>query len=218
MVIHPPFDDQKHRSLPTYEKKEVSNIIGINLSGKRIILSVSRLVKRKGIDLAIRGLNKYLTTNPSWIYLIAGSGPEDKYIKSLVTPELKDRIIFLGQIDNRLKRSLFKLSEIFILPVHSDQGKDIEGFGISYIEASFHKNLVIGGMSGGATEAVRERHSGFLLDFDQFENVGTISEILLSLDDEDIENYGERGEEYVLKNFSSEVTRKKIERILRFAN
>lgn len=132
-----------------------------------IFTTVSRLVYRKGIDIAIRIVSDLAKKNGKIRYYIGGSGNERENLEALVKQlNAEEYIFFLGGIDNDKKYQLLRDSDFFILPNHSAGNNDFEGFGISFIEASFFGNIIIGGNHGGVKEAVSDQETGFLFDFD----------------------------------------------------
>lgn len=175
-VIHPPFDKVQYGGL------NIKTGFGIDLSGKKVISTVCRLVKRKGIDLAIEAAQKVLINNPDWVYLIAGTGTEYSALNQLVVQlDLQNQILFLGAITHEQKYLLLEKSEVFIMPNHTIEQNDFEGFGISFVEAQYFRNAVIGGKSGGVIESVADTKSGFLIDFEKGDVIKSIESKLTLL-------------------------------------
>ena len=79
-VIYPPVDTQRFR--PDIDGTEV--IARHGLQGKRVILTVSRLVRRKGIDTVIRALPGIIEVVPDVAYVIVGDGPDRERLENLV--------------------------------------------------------------------------------------------------------------------------------------
>ncbi|MDP4251704.1 MAG: glycosyltransferase family 4 protein [Bacteroidota bacterium] len=165
-----------------------------------IFATVARLVRRKGIDLAIRMVCELAKSNREIRYYIAGTGEEDIKLKALVK-ELKGEefIFFLGDISNEEKYALLEASDIFLFSNHSSGNNDFEGFGISCIEASFFGNVIIGGHHGGVKEAVLEGKTGFLFDFDDPQSLEeALATIKKCIDDPElIERIKMQGNKYV---------------------
>ncbi|MEA5596127.1 glycosyltransferase family 4 protein [Rivularia sp. UHCC 0363] len=144
-----------------------------------VISTVCRLVKRKGIHFAIEAFLQLDLdeTYKNVYFLIAGDGSEKQYLDNLASKK-KDKIFFLGAVTDGQKKNLLLRSSIFIMPNYSVNGTDFEGFGISFTEAAYLGNFVIGGNSGGAIEAVRLCPQGVLVDTDTEEPVPSITEAL----------------------------------------
>lgn len=141
------------------------NIQGLVRNGK-IILSVSRLVERKGIDTVLRSLPYVWEVDQTIKYIIVGEGPDKQRLQSIVkneiVSELQKNVIFTGEISSANLNNYYQKADIFILLPRDIQG-DIEGFGMVYLEAGLYKLPVIATNSGGVAEAVKANETGILL-------------------------------------------------------
>ncbi len=143
-----------------------------------VFVTISRLVERKGIDIAIRIVHK-LAKKYKVKYFIGGVGAEEKALEKLISDlGARDYIFLLGSVTDQEKYRLLQDSDIYILPTNSAHKSDFEGFGISFIEASLFGKVVVGGNHGGVSEAVVDGCTGFLLDFDNPGAVDSAIEIL----------------------------------------
>lgn len=150
------------------------------------ILSMARLVKRKGIDTVLSALDilkkdGILSPRQSLLYTIAGDGPEraalEKIAESVACPFVT--ITFLGNVsDAMMKRKLYETCDIFVLPIRNGSNGDVEGFGMVYLEANVHKKPVIGTDVGGVREAIQNGYSGIIIPPDTPE---TLAKTLISL-------------------------------------
>lgn len=175
-VVPPLLDVQAISQIKLIEKGVVEDRLNIR-KNSRWVFTVCRLVFRKGVDRSIKALIEIMREKEDIVYLIAGKGDEEDALRALVPDHLTNRVLFLGSISEQLKFSLLFHSEIVMMP-NRGSGNDVEGFGISFIEASFMKNWVIGGDSGGVPEAVRIDLNGYLMG-----NGGTIEELVGMLKD-----------------------------------
>lgn len=201
MILYPGIDVAL---LGNYTGIENNILISPKKQGEIFFSTVSRLVKRKGIDLGIRMVSELEKANLSVRYYIAGSGEEENALKSLVKQLNADRfIIFLGDISNENKYALLETSDIFLFPNHSAGNNDFEGFGISCIEASFFGNIIIGGNHGGVKEAVLDKETGFLFDFDDPASINqAVNVIKASIENPELrEKIKRQGIEYVRSNY-----------------
>ncbi len=149
-IIYPPV-----RRLVS-DQATVSEIIKkYSLSNKIILLTVSRLVKRKAIDLVINSVLKIKDDFSNIIYVVIGDGPERENLEKLAT-RCQSSVIFTGSnLSNKDLAAWYELSDIFILtPI--DDPVDVEGFGIVYLEAQQFGKPVIARAVGGVPEAVGE--------------------------------------------------------------
>ena len=135
------------------------------LEGKRMILSVGRLVTRKGIDNAIRAVGKLAPEMPELRYLIVGDGENRAELEQIIREEGLSRIVTLvGKTSDEDLLGYLRTCELFVLPNRTMPNGDTEGFGLVFREANACNKPVIGGRAGGVVEAVVEGVSGLLVD------------------------------------------------------
>ncbi|WP_168122145.1 glycosyltransferase family 4 protein [Paenibacillus sp. HB172176] len=137
-----------------------------SIEGRYNILSVGRLVERKGYDRVIEALHELVKVIPNVMYIIAGDGPERKRLQQLASDEgVSDYVTFLGAIESKhALNSIYNLCDQFIMVCRQLESGDAEGFGIVYLEAASTGLPVIAGKSGGASEAVLHEETGLLVD------------------------------------------------------
>ena len=172
--------------------------------GELIFSTVSRLVKRKGIDIAIRIVYELAKSGKDLRYYIGGTGVEEGRLKALVKElDAEKYIYFLGEIEHTEKYKLLEVSDFILTPNHSAINSDFEGFGISCIEASFFGNVIIAGNHGGVKEAVLDGETGFLFDFDNKESIGRAVMIIRNcIENPQLrEHITKRGIEYVRSTY-----------------
>lgn len=136
------------------------------LEGKYVILSVGRLVTRKGQDRVIAAMPEILGQIPNAVYLVVGDGPDRKRLEQLAKDNgVEDAVIFAGSVSGSERLNAFyNLGDQFIMACRQLTKGDAEGFGIVYLEAASAGIPVIAGRSGGATEAVLDEVTGLLAD------------------------------------------------------
>ena len=171
-----------------------------NLECKTIILSLGRLVKRKGVDRTIEALIKMPEEeSKNLIYFIAGAGPRESYLKQLVPLRFAKKIIFIGKLSEDEKWAWLRLCDIFIMPSRDIAG-DFEGFGIVYLEANLCGKPVIAGNSGGIKDAVVHEVNGLMVDPESVEDIGAA--IVRLLKDPGLrQKLGEQGKRRAMKEF-----------------
>ena len=157
------------------------------LDGKKIVLTLARIVERKGHDIVIKAMPKVISKVPGAIYMIAGNG-SNKIITDLHRLihqlKLEDHVIFIGYVNDEDLIKYYNLCDVYIMVsrVLEDEG-DIEGFGISYLEANACEKPVIGGNSGGIPDAIVDGKTGFLVNpYDENEVADTIIMLLTNPD------------------------------------
>jgi phosphatidyl-myo-inositol dimannoside synthase len=129
-----------------------------------VLVTVARLVSRKGHSRVIRTLAKLRSDVPPFKYVIVGRGPLETELRALtVELNLQDRVIFAGFVaDNQLNHH-YNLADVVVMPNTGEDG-DVEGFGMVFLEANAAGKPVIGGRSGGTAEAILDKETGFLVD------------------------------------------------------
>lgn len=162
MVKIAPGIDTEHFS--PVDSTELKTSLG--LSGKRVIVSVGRLVHRKGQDKLIESMPSIIQEIPNAHLLLVGEGPYRKHLTELVRKHnLEDFVTFIGRIQFAQLPSYICCGEIFAMPSRSRfAGLEVEGLGIVYLEASACGLPVIAGASGGAPDAVIDGVTGVVVD------------------------------------------------------
>jgi colanic acid/amylovoran biosynthesis glycosyltransferase len=158
------------------EKSIIIHRIGIDfkkfiLSERKIrskepiqILTIARLVEKKGHKYAIKAINKILQKHNNIQYIIAGDGPLGDELESLVSEfGIENYIKFLGPINQNECLKLYQEANIFILPSVTSDNEDQEGTPVVLMEAQAMGLPVISTFHSGIPEVVVEGKSGFLV-------------------------------------------------------
>lgn len=169
-----------------------------DLEDKTVLLSVGRLVKRKGFDKVVEVMSDVNKAVPNLKYVLAGKGPDEDYIKKC--QKVGADILYLDNLPEEEKWAWLALCDIFIMPSRNING-DFEGFGIVYLEANLAGKPVIGGNSGGVADAIRGAYSGILVDS---ENAESIKEAIISLatNKELCQKLGAQGQRRAIEEFN----------------
>ncbi len=152
-----------HPILPRFEKGEPEDIrakFGFGLDDF-VVLSLGRLVKRKGVELLIQAISKI--SDPKVKLLIVGKGPErETYEKLVADLNVGNRVIFAGKAP--VLAPYYQACDVYSLVsyVIEEEG-DVEGFGIVLLEAQSYKKPVIGSQSGGIPETFIDGKTGILV-------------------------------------------------------
>ncbi|MFA6306419.1 MAG: glycosyltransferase family 4 protein [Patescibacteria group bacterium] len=188
-----------------------------NLTDKIILLSVGRLVKRKGFDKVIEALPEALRQAPNLIYIILGGGAELKNLKFQISNlGLEKQVIIINQATDKERDNWYNASDIFIMPSRNING-DFEGFGLVYLEANLAGKPVIAGKSGGVGDAVIAGLNGLLVDPEDTEQIASAI-IKLARDPGLRKKLGEQGRERAIKEFNWEKQIKKIYKAITFSH
>ncbi len=128
------------------------------------IITVARLEKRKNHVKILMALKNLKEKFPKFKYVSIGDGEEKNNLLKLTNElALNDNVIFLKDVEEKLKFSLISLSNLFLMPSIIDK-KSVEGFGISFVEAASYGVGSIGGKDGGASDAISHNKTGIICD------------------------------------------------------
>jgi phosphatidylinositol alpha-1,6-mannosyltransferase len=185
------------------------------LDGRRVIVSVGRLVHRKGQDELVKAMPKILEQFPDAILLFVGEGP----IKQMLFNSAKQlgvlpKVVFAGRVSHHDLPDYICLGEIFAMPVRSRfSGLEVEGLGIVYLEASACGLPVIVGNSGGAVDAVLDKKTGLLVDGTKSDQIAdAICELLAN--PERAKQMGADGRDWVINNWQLSSWSEKFNKVL----
>ncbi|MEM6290051.1 MAG: glycosyltransferase family 4 protein [Myxococcota bacterium] len=129
-----------------------------------LLMTVCRLVPRKGIDTTIEALPKIRAAVPDVRYAIGGSGPDRARLEGLVAHHgLEDVVTFLGRVPDEAMRDAMTAADVFCMPARSDP-PDVEGFGLVFLEAGACGTAVVGARAGGVPDAIVHGETGLLVE------------------------------------------------------
>jgi phosphatidylinositol alpha-1,6-mannosyltransferase len=135
------------------------------LTGRPVIVCVSRLVPRKGQDTLIRALPAVRRRVPGAALLVVGGGPYRPTLERLAREQgVEADVVFTGSVPWEELPAHYAAGDVYAMPCRTrNRGLDVEGLGIVYLEASATGLPVIAGDSGGAPDAVREGETGYVV-------------------------------------------------------
>jgi phosphatidylinositol alpha-1,6-mannosyltransferase len=185
------------------------------LQNRRVIVSVGRLVHRKGQDKLIEAMPEVLKRYPDAVLLLVGQGPIKSMLEKLIRHHgLENHVIFTGRIQFADLPKYIQLGEIFAMPSRDRFfGLEVEGLGIVYLEASACGVPVIVGKSGGAPDAVIENKTGLTVDGTNPTDIAEAVCKLLS-DTKLAKQMGDEGRKWVVENWRWEIWSDKFNNLL----
>ena len=212
MVKIAPGIDVEHFS-PDIDATLLRNSLG--LADKAVIVSVGRLVHRKGQDRLIEALPIILSKIPNAHLLVVGQGPYLETLETLAkTKGVSDHVSFIGRIHYSELPKYFRVGDVFAMPSRSRFfGLEVEGLGIVYLEASACGIPVIAGDSGGAPDAVLENVTGLVVDGTNIESIANAAISILS-NPVMAKAMGHAGREWIVDSWSWQLWAKKFESVL----
>ena len=162
-IIPPGVDVERFCPATPLEKEKIRNELEIP-STSPVLLTLTRLVPRKGIDILIKAVKILIKDYPELLLLIAGSGRDLQRLKGLAK-DSTESIRFLGEISEGRLPDLYRASDIFCMPCRSRWGGlEQEGFGIVFLEAAASGIPQIAGKSGGSADAVSNNETGLIVN------------------------------------------------------
>ncbi|MFO7769572.1 MAG: glycosyltransferase family 4 protein [bacterium] len=131
-----------------------------------VILTLARLVRRKGQDVLIQAMPGVLQRAPGAQLLIVGEGPCEGELRLLAEGlGVSDSVIFGGPVENEKVPAVYRLGDVYAMLSRRLPGtRDVEGFGLTFLEASASGLPVVAGRSGGVPDAVEDGLTGYLVD------------------------------------------------------
>ena len=162
VVVPPGVDTDRFRPLDEAERASVRRELGLPVDAP-LVVSVSRLVPRKGMDTLIRAAARLGRTEPDLVVAIAGSGRDRRRLEGLVA-STGAPVRLLGRVPEELLPGLYGAGDVFAMLCRSRWGGlEQEGFGIVFLEAAAAGVPQVAGESGGAAEAVAHERTGLVM-------------------------------------------------------
>jgi phosphatidylinositol alpha-1,6-mannosyltransferase len=160
--IPPGVDVERFRPLDADERRSARRRLG--LPDGRLVLSLSRLVPRKGMDVVIRAVARLVPGRPDVHLAVAGEGRDRGRLERLAR-DAGAPVTFCGRVDDDALPALYGCADTFAMLCRTRWGGlEQEGFGIVFLEAAAAGLPAVAGESGGAAEAVVDGTTGLVVD------------------------------------------------------
>jgi len=172
------------------------------ICGEKTILAVGRLVERKGFHFLIEAMPSILKSSPHSVLVIAGNGPEKRFLRNQAHKlGLDDKVKLISDVPQSDLLLLYNICDVFVLPSIVDEKGDQEGFGIVLCEAMACGKPVVSTRTGGIPDIVKDGENGILIEQKSVEQLS--SAIIKLLKNGALSRkFGMSGKTSVLKNFS----------------
>jgi phosphatidylinositol alpha-1,6-mannosyltransferase len=164
VLVHPAVDPQLFRPA---DPAPLRRLFGV--ADGPVLLGVSRMVIRKNMAGILRAFAGVKREFPDATLILAGDGPEKENLEKLARElGVADSTRFPGVIRHEAfirehGGSVYSAADVFAMPCLGSE-RDVEGFGIVYLEAGACEIPVIGSRVGGIPDAVLEGETGLLVD------------------------------------------------------
>ena len=160
--VPPGVDTERFRPLSEEERKEARADFGVDPESL-LVVSVSRLVPRKGMDALIAAAARLAPRHPELQVVIGGEGRDRSRLERLVRRE-RAPVRLLGAVSDDRLSVLYGCGDVFAMPCRERWGGlDQEGFGIVFMEAAACGVPQVAGKSGGAGDAVVDGKTGLVV-------------------------------------------------------
>lgn len=167
--------------IPTPVHTEKLDLKKVNNEKRDGILSVGRLVERKGHILVLKAFKKVYAQDSTIKLTIIGDGPEYPRLKRYINDNsLQENVNIHRNVSDDFLRNQYSQHEIFILANLMLENGDCEGAPNVLIEAAAYGLPSIAGEEGGTSDVVEHNKSGYLLDPKDIENLASTITLLLA--------------------------------------
>lgn len=197
-VMYPGADVEAFR--PDLPYADLTDAYGV--TGRPLVVCVSRLVARKGQDVLIRAISLVQARVPDAALLIVGDGPYRDRLERAAARAPVGSVVFTGQVAEGDLPRFYRAGNVFAMPCRSRMGgMEVEGWGNVFIEAAACGRPVVVGNSGGAPETLASGVTGLLVDG---ANVAEVADAVGSLlaDPDRAEVMGRAGRTRVEREFT----------------
>ncbi len=162
-VVPPGVDCARFHPLDGDARSEARARFGLPTDAE-VVVGISRLVPRKGFDVAIRAAALLRARRPDLVLAISGGGRDERRLKQLAQ-QMQAPVRFLGRVPHDDLPALYACADVFTMPCRTRWGGlEQEGFGIVFVESAACGVPQVAGSSGGAAEAVEDGVTGFVVE------------------------------------------------------
>ncbi len=178
-------DEERFQPLPMEQRLAARRAFSIPTE-KFVLLTTSRVQAYKGHDVVLRALARLNDEVREKVhYAIAGRGEHLAALQQLVLElDLANCVQFLGFVDDDKLPALYASVDVFTMCTREEKAaKQVEGFGLVFLEAQACGTPAIGVRQGGIVDAIEENRGGFLLARDDSQALAELIERLLAQPD-----------------------------------
>lgn len=156
-VVHSPIDVMLAQSVQVKDQSRVEKCV--------YLVSVGRLVEKKGIGDALKAVVGLKKSGIFFRYTIVGDGPMRGELQNFIDQNgLQNEVVLVGAMQPRDVLSTIAQCDVFLAPCKVADSGDMEGIPNVLKEAMFFGLQVIGTRHSGIPELVRDGENGYLVD------------------------------------------------------
>jgi glycosyltransferase involved in cell wall biosynthesis len=174
-------------------------------NARKIILTVGRVVERKGIAYLLRALPRVAASVDAMVAVVGKGDPKVEADLHAVAAELAlgDRIVFAGKVPEAELIDWYRRCDVFCLPAIYDSQGETEGLGVVLLEALNYARPVVASNVGGIPDIIKDGITGLLCPEKDPEALArTLLKVLA--DPELGARLGQQGHGFVRREFSWE--------------
>ncbi|MFC1662941.1 glycosyltransferase family 4 protein [Patescibacteria group bacterium] len=178
---------------------KLPSLIKKNIYNKKVILTVGRLVKRKGVEWFIRKILPEIKEDV--IYVVVGKGKEaDNINESIKQSNQENRVLMIGEADNDQLEAIYQIADLCVLPNIPVKG-DVEGFGMAALEPTIYGKLVVAADLEGLKDAITHMENGILIPT---QNANSFIDVITNYLDNDQQRkeFGNQARNYTINHFN----------------
>lgn len=180
-IVPPGVDPDRFRPLDDEQRAKARALFDLPADG-RVVVSLSRLVPRKGMDILIEAAARLAPERPDLVVAIGGGGRDRPRLERLVA-RTGAPVRLLGRVPDADLPALYGCADVYAMLCRNRwAGLEQEGFGIVFLEAAACAVPQVAGNSGGAAEAVADGETGLVVDDPT--DVGAVAGALAALLDD----------------------------------
>jgi glycosyltransferase involved in cell wall biosynthesis len=176
-----------------------------NLTDRKLILFVSRMHAKKGVDLLVKAFFAIAKAHPEYQLVMLGPDPDDfqSKLETNVTEELARRVTWTGWVDSDEKWGAYALAEVFALVSHS------ENWGAAVVEALLSGTPVLLSNKVNIWREVVDSEAG-LVDDDTEDGAARLMVEWISLDIETKNRYATQSRKCFEQNFDHKTASRRL--------
>jgi phosphatidylinositol alpha-1,6-mannosyltransferase len=209
VLVPPGVDTDRFRPLDTDERRTNRERHGLDPDAA-LVVSVSRLVPRKGMDVLIEAAQRLRAGFPDLQVAIAGDGRDRPRLERQAA-RLGAPVRFLGRVPDADLPGLYGCADVFAMLCRNRwAGLEQEGFGIVFLEAAAAGVPQVAGRSGGAHEAVVHGETGLVVRYPKSVDPVVAALQVLLRDPKLRADYGRAGRQRAVEEFSYDVLARRL--------
>jgi phosphatidylinositol alpha-1,6-mannosyltransferase len=162
VVVPPGVDVDRFRPLEPAERDRARDRLGVP-PGSELVVCVSRLVPRKGMDTLIRASAEVAHHRPN-LRVVIGGGRDSRRLQRLID-RTRAPVVLVGRVADDELAAVYGCGDLFAMLCRNRWGDlEQEGFGIVFLEGAACGVAQLAGRSGGSHEAVDHGVTGLIVD------------------------------------------------------